>query len=87
MYIENLTRIDGRDTSGLKVMLTIDHRGDIVNLWKGRLESRFVKPLVNLDLLTDEIERALGATVTATERLEWTLEYETRLKPAKHKVT
>lgn len=84
MYIENFMRIDGRSRDNLKVMLTIDHRGQIVNLWKGGLESKLVKPLASLDILTDKIERALGATVTATERLEWMMEYEARLKPAKH---
>jgi len=84
MYIDHLTRIDIRNRHNLKAMLTLDHRGEIVNLWKHGLESRLVKPLVNLGILTDEIEEALGATVTATERLEWAMDYEARLKPAKH---
>ena len=87
MVIENLTRIDARDNDDLKVMITVDHRGEIVNLWKQGLESRLVKPFVNLGMLTDEIGKALGATVTATERIEWMLEYEARLKPTKHHVS
>ena len=78
-----MTRIDARNLNGLKAMITLDHRGEIVNLWKQGLEPRLVKPFVNLALLTDEIAKAFGATVTATERIEWMMEYEARLKPAK----
>jgi len=55
--------------------------------WDGSLPRRvyrhkptkfLVRPLFHLDLLTPEVEAALGVSISANQKLEWTQEYKAR---------